>query len=107
MLRSVAPFMEAGEVVQAIFLAQSGTNLPSIGTIAEAWWRVRFRVIVVTDRRIAVFAARRMRLAAARKHLADFPRDTDVSLESGPSDFAITLGGTRYWVDQAYLPDLE
>jgi hypothetical protein len=101
-----APFLEPGEQIQAIFLAQSGASpywsfLSSWIVIATAG----YATIVVTDRAIVVLRNGRLTGSKAKSMLARLPRQPMDS----PSGLwgQVRLGTVRYWVHRRFHKDVK
>jgi hypothetical protein len=106
--KHVQPHLEQGEVLQAAFPAQGGVNpnlLLLTGYLA-AFWLAKYVVVVVTDRRIAVFRASPLATMKAKRLLGSFPRETRLGPVSGLWG-KVEIGGTRYYVHRRFHADLQ
>jgi hypothetical protein len=105
---NVQPQLEPGETLQAGFPAQSGMSpwlLPITGYLA-AFFLCKYVIIVVTDKRIAVFKASPLATTKPKELFATFPRDTTLGPVSGIWG-KLDLGGTRYYVHKRFHKDVE
>jgi hypothetical protein len=97
----VAPYLEAGEQLRTAFPAQTG---PSPYFMLLTTWVIfwtKYVVIVVTDRRVAVYRASRWQPTRPRREIASVPPDTPLADPSGLWG-KVELGGVRYWVHRRY-----
>jgi hypothetical protein len=100
------PFLEPGEQIQSVFLAQSGA---SPYWVFLTYWIViltaGYATIVVTDRAVVVLRNGRLTGSKAKSLLARLPRQPMDS----PSGLwgQVHLGGTRYWVHKRFHKDVE
>lgn len=106
--KHVQPHLEEGEVLQEAFLAQGGIspNLLVLTGYLLAFWLAKYVVVVVTDRRIAVFKAGPLATSKAKELLGSFPRETRLGPVSGLWG-KIEIGGTRYWVHRRFHADVQ
>jgi hypothetical protein len=100
------PFLEPGEQIQSVFLAQSGAS--PYWSFLSAWIVIitaGYATIVVTDRSIVVLRNGRLAGSVAKSLLARVPRQPMDS----PSGLwgQVNLGGTRYWVHKRFHKDVE
>ena len=104
--RRSVPYLEPGEQIQAVFLAQSG---PSPYFILLAFIIIligaRYAVVVVTDRAIVVFRAGVFTPSFPKRVVARLPRGTWLGDPSG-------LWGKiqldrRYWVHKRFHKDVR
>src|SRR5258705_3351977 len=89
------PFLEPGEQVQSVFLAQSGAS--PYWSFLSAWIVIitaGYATVVVTDRAIVVLRNGRLTGSVAKSLLARLPRQP----MDNPSRLwgQLNLGGTRY-----------
>ncbi|HEY6397135.1 MAG TPA: hypothetical protein VIX82_06750 [Solirubrobacteraceae bacterium] len=115
-------FLEEGETLQLVFPCQTGPRpiapppeslaaagplaLPLLILMLPFALRVGHAVFVVTDRRIVVVRAGKLRTRALKSVLTTFPRDTRFGSLSGQWG-KIELDGSRYWVNQRFFGELE
>jgi hypothetical protein len=100
------PFLEPGEQVREVFMAQSG---PSPLFALVSYWIViiagQYVIVVVTDRAVVVLKASKVRPSFPKSALLRLPR-----LTLGPVSGLwgkVQLGGERYWVNKRFHKDIE
>jgi hypothetical protein len=101
-----APFLEPGEQIQSVFLAQSGAS--PYWSFLSAWIVIitaGYATVAVTDRAIVVLRNGRLTGSVAKSLLARLPRQP----LDNPSGLwgQLNLGGTRYWVHKRFHKDVE
>ena len=99
------PFLEPGEQIQSVFLAQSGAS--PYWSFLSAWIVIitaGYATVVVTDRAIVVLRNGRLLGSVAKSLIARLPRQPMDS----PSGLwgQVHLGGTRYWVHKRFHKDV-
>ncbi len=115
-------FLEEGETLQLVFPCQTGPrpiaplteSLAAMGPLALPLLillfpfalRVGNAVFVVTDRRIVVVRAGRLRTRALKSVLTTVPRETRFGVLSGEGG-KLELDGSHYWVNQRFFRELE
>jgi hypothetical protein len=110
LLDNVRPVLDPEERLQYAFTGQTGIN-PGFLWLPILRWLVatnRARIIVITDRRIAVFSAGQLRWARnkPRDLLFSLPRQT--RLEHGPGSRSnIAVGDETIWVTRAAYAFLD
>jgi hypothetical protein len=110
LLEKVRPVLDPGEQLQYALTGQTGMN-PGLLWLPSLRWLVatnRARIIVITDRRIAVFAAGQLRWARNKpRHLLfSLPRQTRLEHGQG-SRSKIAVGDERIWVSRAAYAFLD
>ena len=102
----VQPHLEAGEQVQAVFMAQSGPS-PYMGILTNLvfFWS-KYHVIAVTDRRIAVFKAGAFSPSKPKELQATLPRSTALGPVSGLWG-TMDINGTKTYVHKRFHKDVE
>jgi hypothetical protein len=100
------PFLEPGEQIQSVFLAQSGAS--PYWSILSTWIVIisaGYATVVVTDRAIVVLRNGRLTGSVAKSLIARLPRQP----MDNPSGLwgQVNLGGTRYWVHKRFHKDVE
>jgi hypothetical protein len=102
-----APFLEPGEQVRQVFMAQSG---PSPLFALVSYWIViiagHYAIVVVTDRAVVVLRAGKLRPSVPKAPLQRLPRSTRLGPVSGLWG-KVQLGGERYWVHKRFHKDVE
>ncbi len=100
------PFLEPGEQVRQVFMAQSG---PSPLFALLSYWIViiagRYVIVVVTDQAIVVLRASKLRPSFPKSPLLRLPRAAQLGPVSGMWG-KLHLGGERYWVHKRFHKDL-
>jgi hypothetical protein len=93
---NVAPVLEDGETVQAVFSAQTAS--PYLALIT--YWLIvignAYRVVVVTDRRILVCHSGRFRTSQVKDVMRELPRSTVIGPATGMWYKTDALGETLY-----------
>lgn len=84
MRASAAQFVEPGETIEQVFGAQTASPLtaPLIGSLIALIIN-RYRIVVVTDRRILVLDAGKWTQRTARAVISELPRATRLGPTSG------------------------
>jgi hypothetical protein len=102
------PWLEDGEQVEGVFLAQTGPTpyltgfLGVLGMLAF----VKRRIVVVTDRAIVVLKAGSLSGTNAKEVVARLPRQTPIGPTSGLWS-KIELGDESMWVNRRFQKDVE
>jgi hypothetical protein len=101
-----APFLEPGEQIRSIFLAQSGPS--PYWSFLSAWivvFTAGYATVAVTDRAIVVLRNGRLTGSQPKSPLARVP----LQPLGRPSGLwgQVHLGGTRYWVHKRFHKDVE
>jgi hypothetical protein len=101
------PYLEPGEQVQQSFMSQAGPSPYWSFLTYLIYFKVKPRVIVVTDRRILVLPAGRMvpSKPAAGEPIAVLPRQTPLGPVSGLWA-TMNLGGEKLWVHRRFHKDI-
>ena len=109
-LDNVKPWLDPGEQLQYAIQCQTGVSpallwVPLLNFVVIA---NRARIVVFTDRRIAVFAAGQLRPNRSRpkRLLYSLPRDTKLPHDSG-SYSRIRVGREHIWFGSAVYPYLD
>ena len=102
----VQPFLEPGEQVQAVFMAQTGPN-PYLGLLTTlVFFWTKHHVFAVTDRRILVLSAGAFSPSKPKAVLTSLPRTTVLGPLSGLWG-TMELDGTKYFVNKRFHKDVE
>lgn len=80
---NAAPFLEPGEVVQAVIPAQTTSQWFALISYWIIIFSNAYRVVVVTDRRILVCRSGRFRMTPVKEVLRQLPRATVIGPPSG------------------------
>jgi hypothetical protein len=101
------PYLEDGEQVEQVFLAQTGPTPWLMGLIGglAMMLAVKRRIIVVTDRAIVVLAAGAWTGTNAKSVVARLPRQTRFGALKGLWA-RIELDGQRMWVHKRFFKDV-
>jgi hypothetical protein len=102
------PFMEPGEQIREVFLAQSGPN-PNLTFLT---WLVvfftQYRVVAVTDRAIVVLAAPRFRPSFPKSVVARLDRNIKLGPPAGGLWSPVNLPGDKpTYVHRRFYKDVE
>ncbi|HEX4431638.1 MAG TPA: hypothetical protein VHZ96_20380 [Frankiaceae bacterium] len=101
------PYLEPGEQVRQVFMAQAGPNPYWSFLTYLIYFKVKPRIIVVTDGRILVLPAGRMAPGKPTpgQPIAVLPRQTPIGPVSGLWS-AINLGGEKLWAHKRFHKDV-
>ena len=99
------PFLEPGEQIQQIFLAQTASQYT---VIVPIWFLLqnRYRVVAVTDRAVVVLDAARLQNSKPTAVLNRLPRATPLGTPSGMWAM-LDLGGEKLRVHKRFHKDIE
>lgn len=99
------PFLEPGEEIQQIFLAQTASQYQLVIPI---WFLLsnRYRVVAVTDRAVVVLEAARMVNSKPTAVRTRLPRNTPLGTPSGIWA-VLELGGEKLRVHKRFHNDIE
>jgi hypothetical protein len=107
--RRVEPFLEPGEPVGQVFLAQAGPD-PSLALLTPlVFWFTRYKVVATTDRAVLVLAASRLLPAKPRSLEARLPRTAPLGPPRGVLWSTVNLPdplGKRTWVHRRFWGDV-
>jgi hypothetical protein len=112
MRANAAPLLEPGESIQAVFGGQTVNQwliAPSVlvPVVFLVLFAVnRYRVVVVTDRRILVCRSGRFRMTPVKGILAELPRATRIGPPGGTWWRCDTLGG-RLYIGKTFHKDIQ
>ncbi|MEY2475979.1 MAG: hypothetical protein QOG87_1294 [Actinomycetota bacterium] len=101
------PYLEDGEQVEQVFLAQTGPTpwlMALIGAIAMMF-AVKRRIVVVTDRGIVLLRAGAWTGTSPKEFVGRLPRQTRIGPLSGLWG-KTELGGTKMWVHKRFHKDV-
>jgi len=102
---NAAPFLEPGEQVQQAFVGQTMSGYWGLLT----WlilFKMRYRAVAVTDRRIVVFDTARMATGTLRSVERSLPRQTRIGPVKGMWAKTETLG-ERLYVHKRFHKDID
>jgi hypothetical protein len=105
-----APYLESGEEVRHVFLAQGGPSpYWNFLTYFVLFW-IRYRIVVVTDRAIIILNAGKLTptkpLSEGRAFLARLPRQTVIGPVSGLWG-KTTFAGEKLYVHKRFHKDVN
>ncbi len=103
------PFLEQGETIQQVFLAQTGPTpwlAGAIGALVYAFL-AKYRVVVVTDRAIILLKSGAFMPAKPSEVLARLPRNTRLGPWQAKVWGKIDLNGERHWVHRRFRSDVD
>jgi hypothetical protein len=107
MAASAAPYMRAGEPVQAIFAGQTASQyLAALGGIFFFLNLNRYRIFVVTPDRILVLDAGKFSMAKAQGVVTELPRSTRLGPGTGLWH-QIPVGSEYLRVHRRFFKDIE
>ena len=103
------PYLEPGETVQAVFLAQTGPTpwlAGAFGAIIYAFL-AKYRVVVVTDQAIILLKAGAFAPSKPKELEQRLPHDTRLGPMEGKVWGKVQLAGERHWVHRRFRADVE
>jgi hypothetical protein len=103
---NVEPKLEPSETLQQVFLAQSGPNPYWLFLTYLVFFRIKYWVFAITDRRILIYRAGFFAPSKVKDIAATLPRETKFGPVSGLWA-RIEIGGTRYWVHKRFQKDVQ
>ncbi len=104
----VQPFLEPGEHVEQVFLAQTGPNPNLVFLTYLVLFFSKYRVIAVTDRSVVVLGAGVWRQSFPKGVIERLPRGTGLGPTSGALWSALNLpGDKKTWVHRRFYHDVE
>jgi hypothetical protein len=80
---SAASYVQPGEQIQAVFAAQTMSQWMALISFWIIIFSGAYRIVVVTDQRIMVFQAGRLKTTTIRSLLRELPRATQIGPPSG------------------------
>lgn len=106
--KRVQPFLEPGERVEQVFLAQTGPN-PNLAFVTYVMlFFNKYRVVAVTDRAVVVLGAGLWRQSFPKRAVERLPRDTQLGPTSGALWSQVNLpGAKKTWVHRCFYHDVE
>ena len=103
------PFLDPGEKIQAVFLAQTGPSpwlAGAFGVLIYAFI-AKYRVVVATDRAIVVLKAGAMAPAKPKDVVERLPRNTELGPFTASIWGKVMLADERHWVNRRFKSDIE
>lgn len=101
------PFLEPGEQVQQVFLAQSGPNPNLIFLSYLVLFFSSFYVVAVTDRAVLLLRAGAFNQAKPKSLAQRLPRRTAIGPVSGALWSRTNLPGNKTWVHRRFYDDVR
>lgn len=103
---TAAPHLEAGEQIEAVLGAQTHSQWLVAATGVLPFLLInKYRCVVITDRRVAVFDAGKFGISKARELLVSLPRDIPLGAPSGIWH-VMELNGERLRVHKRFHKDI-
>jgi hypothetical protein len=107
MQNSAAQYLRPDEVVQAVFGAQTASQLLAAVSGVFLFLNLnRYRIVLVTSRRVLVLDSGRASMKAAHGIVAELPRQTRLGPPSGLWH-VIPAAGERLRVHRRFFKDIE
>ncbi|MGI9006902.1 MAG: hypothetical protein ACR2FU_12040 [Streptosporangiaceae bacterium] len=107
MRNSAAPYLRPGEAVQVVFGAQTASQLLAAVTGVFLFLNLnRYRIVVVTSRRVLVLDSGKASMKTARGVVAELPRQTRLGPPSGLRH-VIPADGEKLHVHRRFFMDIE
>ncbi len=103
----VQPFLEPGEQVQQVFLAQSGPNPNLVFLSYLVMFFSSYSVIAVTDRAVLVCKASLWGQAKPKSVTERLPRQTHIGPVEGGLWSRTNLPGGKTWVHRRFYHDVQ
>ena len=104
---SAAPYLRPGEIVQAVFGAQTASQLLAAVTGVFMFLNLnRYRIVVVTSQRVLILDAGRASMRTAHGVVAELPRQTRLGPPSGLWH-VIPAAGENLHVHRRFFHDIE
>jgi hypothetical protein len=104
----IQPFLEPGEQVQQVFVAQSGPNPNLMFLTYLVMFFNKYWVVAVTDRAVLLLRASRWQPAAPKELAARLPRQTQIGPVSGALWSRTSLPGDKpIWVHRRFYGDVR
>jgi hypothetical protein len=99
--RKIEPKLKSGELLEEVFLARSGLSPYLLALTYVLFFRMKYWVFAVTDRRIVVFRSSVWIPSAVKGEARDQPRDVFLDLQPGIWGKLI-IDGEQYWVHRVF-----
>ncbi len=107
MRESASQFVRTGEIIQAVFGAQTASRLLAAVTCVLMFLNLnRYRIVVVTSQRVLVLDAGKASMRTARARVAELPRQTRLGPPSGLWH-VIPAAGEDLHVYRRFFKDIE
>jgi len=107
MLNSSAQFLDPGETAEAVFGGQTVSQYLFVLTGGVIFLAMnRYRIVVVTTRRVLVLDAGKLTMGKARGIVAELPRATQLGPASGVWH-VIPVNGERLHVHRRFFKDVR
>lgn len=99
------PLLEPGEEIHGIFLAQAGVSPWLMGVSWLFTFKMKYRIVAVTDRNVVLLDASRWKPAAPKSVVARLPRSTRFGALSGVWA-KVDLQGETFYVHKRFHKDV-
>ena len=105
----VQPFLEPGETIQTVFLAQTGPTPWLAGAVGALIYVfiAKYRVVAVTDRAVVLLKAGAFRPAKPTEVTTRLPRTTEIGPFDGKLWGKVMINGERHWVHRRFKDDVQ
>lgn len=102
-------YLEPGETIQAVFLAQTGPTPWLAGAFGALIYMfiAKYRIIVVTDRQILVLTSGAFSPSKPKEVSQRLPRNTKLGPFTAKVWGKVEIGGERHWVHRRFRADVE
>ncbi len=107
MRNSASPYLRPGETVQAIFGAQTASNMMLLGGWVLFIIVNKYRIIAATNERVLVLDSGKWSIARARGVVTELPRSTKLGPAGGALWHKVTLGDEIVRVHRRFFKDVE
>ena len=103
------PFLEPGETIQTVFMAQTGPTPWLAGAVGALIYVfiAKYRVVVVTERAVVLLKAGAFRPSKPKEVVSRLPRTTPIGPFDGKIWGKVTIDGERHWVHRRFKDDVE
>ena len=100
------PFLEPGEEIHHVFLAQAGPSPWLFALSALLGFLMKYRVVAVTDRSVVLLSASPWVPSKPKELVARLPKSTKIGPVSGVWA-KVQLQGEKYYIHKRFHKDVE
>ncbi len=103
------PYLDPGEQIQSVFLAQTGPTpwlAGAIGALVYAFF-AKYRIVVVTDSAIVLLKAGALVPTKPKELIQRLPRASRLGPHEGKVWGKVQIGGERHWVHRRFRGDVQ